>query len=575
MYLDFNVIYDELSKIPAFKILDLQVLSKIFPYFYQREYSRGSHVYYMGDKADNLYILVEGKIRLESYNKAITYYDKEIGKKNWIIGKPVYDELEKGIFGEEIAIGKDSKYNSNAYVTKDAKVIILPRKVFNQLLSKNQEFVKMIMDSMVNHFIFDKGSKSEDTAEVEEKKAKKEETSEVDIFNLFSWILVIITPLIIYNFSSYFDLDWRTKNFFIILAVTVLIWIFRLLPDFVANIFAMVSIVILDIVPLQVAFSGFTSGSFHMAMSVFGMSILFLHSGLSYRAVLYILKIIPNSQIFYNIFIFLFCFVIVPIFPSANGRLILMGPIMIDILQSLGYKKKGRASHLIVNVVLNGLTLLSSVFLSSKLIHFVIYGLLSRQTAEFFNWGNWFIASIGFLISVVVIFFLLLTLFYKNNEQATISKSVVNYQLKILGPMNYGEYGALFSIIFFMLGILTISYHKISISWIGMVVLFILLSLKFLSKKNFQMKIDWAFLVYLATLLGIVKVMSFLNLNKYVLMLFNFFPFYYITFFLENYFILYIVSMAVFIFSFDFLFLQMQYLYCLYQYSFLYLSNME
>lgn len=94
------------------------------------------------------------------------------------------------------------------------------------------------------------------------------------------------------------------------------------------------------------------------------------------------------------------------------------------------------------------------------------------------------------------------------------SHEVICHRLNKLGRMKTDEWGALFGIIFFLLGILTTSIHKIPIPWIGVAVLYLLLALEFLSKNDFQKNINWSFLIYLGGLIGIGKSMSYVGLDR-------------------------------------------------------------
>ena len=66
------------------------------------------------------------------------------------------------------------------------------------------------------------------------------------------------------------------------------------------------------------------------------------------------------------------------------------------------------------------------------------------------------------------------------------------------------------------LGIVTAPFHKIEIHYIAFAILCLLLYLGALERKDFIGKIDWAFLALLASMIGILSTMNYLNLDQFI-----------------------------------------------------------
>jgi DASS family divalent anion:Na+ symporter len=205
-----------------------------------------------------------------------------------------------------------------------------------------------------------------------------------------------------------------------------------------------------------------------------------------------------------------------PVLPSANGRVGLVGPIMVDMLGTLEYKKGGKAATMIANATFTGFTLFASVFLTSKPINFVVYGLLPAQVQEEFQWGGWLTAAAvsGLVMFSLVLIYLLVV--GRSDEKPNLSLHHINAQLQMLGPLTNMEWTALIAVFVFILGTAISSVHKVDPPWIALAVLTLLLALDALQKKEFHEKVDWSFILYLAGLIGLVKTMSSVGIDAMI-----------------------------------------------------------
>ncbi len=529
---DLKDLINQLEKTREFASCHPMALARIVPHITERTIREGDTLFQAGLPAKELYFLLEGKVRLVSEKRAFTYFNKTNNRKERLLGRPVQDEVEDGFIGEESSI-LDDVYRSNAVASTPSRVLVISQEPLIRLLDRNPDVKKELNTSLINHYSTQKW-----IPESPPDDSKKTSSA----WKSVGWLLAIIIPAIVMllgtpididifglhfdnqSLGLYFHMEDKLKQFLIILSATIVMWVFQLTHEFVPTIFAVLSILILGLAPPKVALSGFTSGSFVMALSIFGLSVVLVSSGFAFRVVLNILRFVPRSQFWYSFTIFLTGFLVTPIFPSANGRVTLATPILADMVESLGYEKKGKASTSLSVATFAGFTLFSSIFLSSKSINFVIYGLLSNQVREEFTWGHWAIAAAVVGIVLLLVYFILSLTMFRNKEKPQLSKEQVKVQLKVLGPMNSREWAAFGSIVLFIIGIATSSIHKIQLPLIGLSILYVILSLEFLGKKQFQKNIDWTFLIYLATLIGLVKTMSHIGLDKEIIKLFQVYP---------------------------------------------------
>ena len=163
-----------------------------------------------------------------------------------------------------------------------------------------------------------------------------------------------------------------------------------------------------------------------------------------------------------------------------------------------------------------GVSILSAVFLTSKSVNFVIFGLLPLHVQEQFQWFSWLVAASACGGVMILAFFLLVPIFFPKSEQPKLSKDLVGAQLDLLGPMRSREWASLFGISVFTVMVLTQPVHKILPPWIALFLLCFLLVFNYLKGTEFKDKIDWPFLMYLAGLTGMVAAMNYLGLSKYL-----------------------------------------------------------
>ncbi len=474
-----------LLKADLFSTCTRKDIVRLLPFIENKKFNPGEEIYKTGDQANKIYFIISGKIELKSERRSIKIIDS-------------------GSFGEE-SIRKDTKHLLNAVAVESSEIISIPRDTFDDILINNKHFKDSTYGSLINHYSFEKLDKVTKT-----KKTIKDDDSTIKIIG---WIATLIVPPIVYLTLNNMGFKWEQVIFLTVASATVLMWIFRLANEFVPSLLAIIVIIILQIAPPKVALSGFTNDSFFMAMSIFGISSVLVSSGLTFRLVINMLKFFPMSQYWHARTLLFTGIIMTPLLPSANGRIVMAVPILNDMIESLGYRKKGSAANLLAATAFMGFTFFSSAFLSSKAIHFVVFGLFPTQVQEQFTWIYWLYASIPSFLLMLVLLMALLKLVYRKNENPKLSKEIIEVQKNLLGPMSGREWAALGGILLFGIGIATSSIHKIEMSWVGLTVLYVVLILGILSKSDFQKHIDWTFLLYQAALIGLVKTISFTGLD--------------------------------------------------------------
>ncbi len=464
-------------------------LVRLLPHIQQRVVQPGDVLFNSGTPASNLFYLLSGEIQLFSQGRLL-------------------HQFGDGFFGEEAGVGAHN-YLSEAKVLTEAKVWVFPAQTLKTNLGKNVTVARELYSSLFSHYSGEKRL-------FKPKEEKKKASPTLSSAEFSGWILAILIPVIVWILCDRNGVEIKAKLFLLVFTSISVMWVFRLTAEFIPCILGLLALLILGVAPSDEILQGFSSGEFFMAMSIFGVGAVLVTSGLTFRLVLMILKYIPPSPIFHALSMVVAGFFLTPVLPSANGRIGLVSPIMLDMMEALQYKPKGRANTSLAAGTFAGFTLFASVFLTSKPINFVVYGLLPQQVQEQFQWGGWLL---GAAVSGCVIFlltFLSFIFIYKNDEAPKLSHEQINAQLTLLGPLSIMEWTALISVVVFIIGTAISSIHKIDPPWVALAVLTFLLTLDALQRKEFHEKVDWSFILYLAGLIGLVKTMTAVGIDQMI-----------------------------------------------------------
>lgn len=73
----------------------------------------------------------------------------------------------------------------------------------------------------------------------------------------------------------------------------MILWMFNVLIDYIPSILALLAFVLYGVAPTEVVLTGFSSQTFFMALSVFGLAAVIVMPGLGFRMLLWLLRIGP------------------------------------------------------------------------------------------------------------------------------------------------------------------------------------------------------------------------------------------------------------------------------------------
>lgn len=464
-----------------------QSLARLLPKVMQRSFQAGEQICKANHDADYFYLVLNGVVRLTSPQGQVI-------------------DISAGHFGEEAA-SDAAFFLCDAHSVSAVDVLCIPRAAMASLVEANPRLKTDLFFSMTGRF----SGKELVRHAASEKKAVVAHTKLVDVIG---WILTLACPLLILEFGEQWHLSSKAIMFSAIFSSTVIMWAFSLVDDYIPSLFALLVILVTGLVPAGVILSGFSSDGFLMALSTLGLGTVVVTSGLGYRFILWMLRRLPNSQFWHNIGLFVTGSIITPIIPTANGRIAIVAPFYLDMAESLSLRSRGAAATRLAISCFGGISLFSAVFITSKSVNFAVFGLLSPQGQDKFQFLTWCMAASVAGLTLVALNGIVAYLMFRNDERAHLPKEVVEQQLALLGNIKKREWAAIAGIAFMVVGIVTSSIHRVQPPWLGFTMFFCLLLGGSLDKKELKEKVDWTFLLYMSGITGIVASFNYLGLDK-------------------------------------------------------------
>lgn len=331
-----------------------------------------------------------------------------------------------------------------------------------------------------------------------------------------AWLLVSVLPLLLCFAGFQLGFDAKIVLFTSIIAVSVLLWVFDLVPAFVPPLFSVLLIILFDVAPPKVALSGYSSGTFFMCISIFGISALMIKSGLAYRLALNLLLLIPANRSWYGIVLFSLGGLLSLVVPSRNGRVSIVGPFLIEILGMIKARQNDLRATQFITSSLYGATLLGPVFMTGNSLNLILYGMFDEQTRYNYQWLFWLLAASVPGILLFCGFIFLSEYYFRSAEPALIPRNMMREQKKIIGPMSSLELVTFVTIIALLTLVPSLKYHKIEIPWLFMTISMVLLLIGTIGQKEFRSEIDWPLLIFIGAVLAWAPVISAIGLDSVI-----------------------------------------------------------
>ncbi|MFQ1701953.1 SLC13 family permease [Loktanella agnita] len=468
-------------------------LASLLAHATRRHLSAGETLYSAGEPAAAVYLLQSGTLRLEDGAP-------EKGRTA---------ERASGPIGAEALLGA-TRYSDTARAVQDADLIALPARVLADLTAEHTPVREAFFNAYAARF-------ETDCIAEPHRDALSEPTAKGAARDTFGWLLAIAAPIAVYLLVPSLNLGPEGTDFLAILAVSVCMWLFTPLPEYVPPLFAALAVILLEVATPEEALSGFRSESFFMCLSVFGLGAVMMSSGLTYRLALWLLVKAPPTQLGYNASLFGLGALLSPIIPSVVGRVSIVAPVLIELIGISEAGDRDRYANRLIYSLLAGAALLVPIFLTASVPNLIVYGLLDPQTKFAFDWGSWFWAASVYGVLMLVAFMLVSAVIFRGARRFSVPKHILREQQRMLGPIKSAEWVVALAVLAMAAGILTETLHRVDFPWVALAVFVTLMLLGSLGRDSLRGQIDWPVLVYIGAIVGWVSIAYSVGLDSFVI----------------------------------------------------------
>ena len=302
------------------------------------------------------------------------------------------------------------------------------------------------------------------------------------------------------------------------LSAAILLWISRVLPDYITALGLAVCFVLLAGVPGDIVFGAFSKPSLWLLLSAFGLSLCLSKSGLLKRLAEFLLRLFPKSFMGRVLGLMAIGFVSGPFVPSMSAKAAVFAPLTLSICESSGYELKSRQSAGLFLAMMIAIRTPGPLFISASVNGYTLSGLLPQPYKDYFSMARWFISAAPWFIIVVLLSLLALWFFYrpkneKKTEELAFSKSPE--------PMSRQEKQMALIISLTMLLWMTESLHGIPAYIVSVTALCIAIGCGIISSKEFCSEMNWNAVLFIGVVLQIASVFKFLGINEWLVQLFS------------------------------------------------------
>jgi di/tricarboxylate transporter len=288
--------------------------------------------------------------------------------------------------------------------------------------------------------------------------------------------------------------------------IVISLWATGILPEHLTAMFFFFVAMLLSISPPQVIFSGFATTAFWLVFGGLVIGVGITGTGFGNRIAS---KIVVHLEGSYFRLIgglvtmgILFAFLM----PSPIGRVLLLIPIAIKISNYFGFKKGSKGYTGIILAVILGTVIPAFTILPANAVNMILAGMSETQFQISILYGDYLFLNfpvLGILKALILI--ILILMLYPDKP-----KKIKTGEVITIGPISQNETVLSIIIIILLALWMTDFIHKISPAWIslGGALLLLFPGIQIVNSRQFNEKINFGSLFYLAGILGIGGMVS-------------------------------------------------------------------
>lgn len=287
-------------------------------------------------------------------------------------------------------------------------------------------------------------------------------------------------------------------------------------PDFIVALLMVAAWGAAGLVPLPLAFAGFTSSSWLVALGALALAAAMTQSGLQFRTALFLLKTFPPTHLGQVLALLVSGLLVTPLVPLSVGRIAAIAPVGLELGKALGYPPRSRAMAALSFAGLTGYGYFSSVLLTGLASNFFVLELLPPGDRARFDWLTWFASAAPAGAVMLVGAALALLVLFRPETVSKLTANVLGRQQRVLGPLSRGERVTVVALAILPVGLLAQPILHIDTAWLAVGVIAVAVGGSGLDRERFRNSIDWGFLVLFGVLLGTGGVLQSVAVDRWI-----------------------------------------------------------
>ncbi len=483
--IDPNIVTDFIKSHPALVSLDSAARTYLYSNASTQTLKKGEAVFHRLDKPEYFYYIAKGSVRLEN----------SYGTKSKVAGDFIGSDH----------VFSPSTFQNDAICQEDTVLILFELPFMKTFIDDHPKIMPGLLRTTSANAI---------KAEVDIKK-------EITTWESIGFLSTLAIPVLVFHIMGGTWVDPAITLFMCILSATVTMWFFRLFSSYVPALFFLLAILVLGLAPPEIVLSGFATKTFIILLSTFTIGATILVSGLGHRIMLLFFSKFSKSYQNSALALFSSGLFLTPLMPAILARAEIAAPMFLEANRVLQLQKGSRATTHLAITLFFSISLFSNVFLSGSLLNYMVLALLPEYMQVHFSWSLWLKAAGVYGCVALLGYVIASRLYLRNANTVKIDRDILTNQLHVLGPLRPAERLVAIAIVLFLVGVLTVPFHKIDTAWIAFYVMFFLLFFEVIATKEFRRNVDWTFLIVIATTIGISSVIQFLGVDLFLYEAFN------------------------------------------------------
>lgn len=451
------------------------------------EVRAGKAIVREGAEADGLYLLASGEVTISVRSER----DVDLAT----VRAP-------GHFGELGLLL--ARRTATVRARRDARLWRLPRDRFEQLVRDRPDIALAVATSIAT--TFDQRQRAligapEPETEVRPLTVERRAEARGGRRRVAGALLAFAVPLALWWGPAPAGLDERAWHVILVLLGASVAWLLEPVPDFVVAIAVAAAWGITGAAPLASVFGGFATSTWVLALGALSLAAAMAHSGLLYRAGLFLLRAFPATHAGQVLALVLGGLVMTPFVPQSVARVAAIGPVTSELRVALGQPVRSAGAAALSFAGLVGYWYFSNLFLTGFATNFFVFELIPVAERERFGWWGWLAASAVALVVCAAAATLAIFALFRPSPAPRPSAEAMHRQLRIIAGMSRAEAVTALAVGVLVVGLLAQPILRIEAAWLATVSLAISVA-GVLGRDAFRTSVDWAFLILLGVLLG-------------------------------------------------------------------------